>query len=107
MCFASYSLRFFPDMCSANKPTHCCSNNCTTILLRALSTLCKNSSGMATTKPSTVVTKARSEEHTSELQSRPHLVCRLLLEKKKNTKEKSTRNTRRTKRQQRITQITS
>src|SRR5690554_7415642 len=27
--------------------------------------------------------EARSEEHTSELQSRPHLVCRLLLEKKK------------------------
>src|SRR5690554_7028715 len=27
----------------------------------------------------------RSEEHTSELQSRPHLVCRLLLEKKKQT----------------------
>src|SRR5690625_6698966 len=27
----------------------------------------------------------RSEEHTSELQSRGHLVCRLLLEKKKNT----------------------
>src|SRR6266498_5011642 len=43
----------------------------------------------------------RSEEHTSELQSRPHLVCRLLLEKKKknafstsprknNTKQKRT-----------------
>src|SRR5690625_1976265 len=28
---------------------------------------------------------ARSEEHTSELQSRGHLVCRLLLEKKKKT----------------------
>src|SRR5690625_6309019 len=28
---------------------------------------------------------ARSEEHTSELQSRGHLVCRLLLEKKNNT----------------------
>src|SRR5690554_7150673 len=27
--------------------------------------------------------RIRSEEHTSELQSRPHLVCRLLLEKKK------------------------
>src|SRR3989442_5084670 len=27
----------------------------------------------------------RSEEHTSELQSRPHLVCRLLLEKKTET----------------------
>src|SRR3989442_7506837 len=30
--------------------------------------------------------KYRSEEHTSELQSRPHLVCRLLLEKKKRLK---------------------
>src|SRR5690625_6528555 len=29
----------------------------------------------------------RSEEHTSELQSRGHLVCRLLLEKKKTTKK--------------------
>src|SRR5690554_7370015 len=29
----------------------------------------------------------RSEEHTSELQSRPHLVCRLLLEKKKKTSD--------------------
>src|SRR5690554_7619784 len=29
----------------------------------------------------------RSEEHTSELQSRPHLVCRLLLEKKKKHKD--------------------
>src|SRR5687768_18257472 len=29
----------------------------------------------------------RSEEHTSELQSRLHLVCRLLLEKKKNSFE--------------------
>src|SRR5690554_7773326 len=31
---------------------------------------------------------SRSEEHTSELQSRPHLVCRLLLEKKKKKKKK-------------------
>src|SRR5436305_10058534 len=29
-----------------------------------------------------VLSLKRSEEHTSELQSRPHLVCRLLLEKK-------------------------
>src|SRR5690625_6208282 len=36
----------------------------------------------------------RSEEHTSELQSRGHLVCRLLLEKKK--KKIKTRNTRTT-----------
>src|SRR2546429_2959318 len=32
----------------------------------------------------------RSEEHTSELQSRLHLVCRLLLEKKKKNKETTT-----------------
>src|SRR5436305_7300896 len=31
----------------------------------------------------------RSEEHTSELQSRPHIVCRLLLEKKKNVPSSS------------------
>src|SRR5436305_5889580 len=30
----------------------------------------------------------RSEEHTSELQSRPHLVCRLLLEKKKTPRQR-------------------
>src|SRR5690625_6415083 len=33
-----------------------------------------------------VVIRLRSEEHTSELQSRGHLVCRLLLEKKKKRK---------------------
>src|SRR3712207_7012460 len=32
---------------------------------------------------------ARSEEHTSELQSRQYLVCRLLLEKKKNNKKEN------------------
>src|SRR3989442_10818580 len=36
----------------------------------------------------------RSEEHTSELQSRPHLVCRLLLEKKKRTLNSTTWQTR-------------
>src|SRR5690625_6657931 len=33
----------------------------------------------------------RSEEHTSELQSRGHLVCRLLLEKKKDTEDEQRR----------------
>src|SRR3989442_11473984 len=35
----------------------------------------------------TTASPRRSEEHTSELQSRPHLVCRLLLEKKKTEKQ--------------------
>src|SRR2546429_6013859 len=34
--------------------------------------------------PALPIATTRSEEHTSELQSRLHLVCRLLLEKKKN-----------------------
>src|SRR5690554_1237641 len=38
-----------------------------------------------------VVFALRSEEHTSELQSRPHLVCRLLLEKKKKKTSKRQR----------------
>src|SRR5256884_3870813 len=35
------------------------------------------------------MSRKRSEEHTSELQSRLHLVCRLLLEKKKNKSKSS------------------
>src|SRR5438034_8583192 len=38
------------------------------------------------------VGQARSEEHTSELQSHSDLVCRLLLEKKKNKNNKHTHN---------------
>src|SRR5690625_6041798 len=37
---------------------------------------------------SILIENMRSEEHTSELQSRGHLVCRLLLEKKKKNKRK-------------------
>src|SRR2546422_5447783 len=40
----------------------------------------------ATIRKYRLVTLTRSEEHTSELQSRLHLVCRLLLEKKKQKK---------------------
>src|SRR3712207_7990997 len=38
-----------------------------------------------------LVQRARSEEHTSELQSRQYLVCRLLLEKKRNIYRPRTR----------------
>src|SRR5690242_20977377 len=40
--------------------------------------------------------EGRSEEHTSELQSHVNLVCRLLLEKKKNTKKKTDNHQSRT-----------
>src|SRR3989442_5956306 len=50
-------------------------------------TLFRSWSGMgdlswAAAMPGSTSSRARSEEHTSELQSRPHLVCRLLLEQK-------------------------
>src|SRR2546427_3320124 len=38
--------------------------------------------------------RARSEEHTSELQSQSNLVCRLLLEKKKKKKKQTTKSTK-------------
>src|SRR5438034_4562335 len=40
-------------------------------------------------EPKCTPTQTRSEEHTSELQSHSDLVCRLLLEKKKNTKNQN------------------
>src|SRR5690625_5907675 len=43
-------------------------------------------SGDGDSGTTTVTFRLRSEEHTSELQSRGHLVCRLLLEKKKTTR---------------------
>src|SRR2546422_4850049 len=39
--------------------------------------------GVSRAAATTFIQRLRSEEHTSELQSRLHLVCRLLLEKKK------------------------
>src|SRR2546422_6141419 len=41
--------------------------------------------------PHTLQSCTRSEEHTSELQSRLHLVCRLLLEKKKKNQQQAIR----------------
>src|SRR5699024_12648481 len=49
---------------------------------RLVSQICTNGKGTHYLPPTTVL---RSEEHTSELQSRFDLVCRLLLEKKKHT----------------------
>src|SRR2546429_3393022 len=52
------------------------------------STTRPSSTRSRSTRPSTGcrgARRSRSEEHTSELQSRLHLVCRLLLEKKKNS----------------------
>src|SRR3712207_7580074 len=47
---------------------------------------CRSAPSRASAPRSSGVPPRRSEEHTSELQSRQYLVCRLLLEKKKKTK---------------------
>src|SRR5687768_17795092 len=57
-----------------------------TTLLNAVSGHLRSSSGRVRLFGRDV-SSLRSEEHTSELQSRLHLVCRLLLEKKKNKSE--------------------
>src|SRR3712207_6868885 len=51
---------------------------------RRLSTRASSASACST-RPRSSAGRLRSEEHTSELQSRQYLVCRLLLEKKKHT----------------------
>src|SRR5436853_4481561 len=52
-----------------------------------------------------VVLRGRSEEHTSELQSLRHLVCRLLLEKKKKQKTKQQNDGTRQKGQEHVQRI--
>src|SRR3989442_3257819 len=52
-----------------------------TTLFRSVTTTCGFL--VSDPRPPTRAPASRSEEHTSELQSRPHLVCRLLLAKKK------------------------
>src|SRR5690554_6060427 len=58
--------------------------------------------GFSAAEPGNKIPPAvRSEEHTSELQSRPHLVCRLLLEKKKKAEHDGTGLIRRPRRPRR------
>src|SRR3712207_6945414 len=52
--------------------------------------LCHQPSSRPLCRPHMAHLQGRSEEHTSELQSRQYLVCRLLLEKKKKCKETKT-----------------
>src|SRR2546429_4095624 len=68
-------------------------------LFRSTATTCEpapdwlcTSSGTNSAPPGACLLRTRSEEHTSELQSRLHLVCRLLLEKKKKTIERPHRS---------------
>src|SRR3712207_8473537 len=65
---------------SRTTPTRGETPRCSTRCARA-----RPSSTACTARASSTQRRSRSEEHTSELQSRQYLVCRLLLEKKKQT----------------------
>src|SRR2546429_2738270 len=66
--------------CDCVRRTQSCSGTCLTAMMLQPS---KKSWGSSRSRASSAACCERSEEHTSELQSRLHLVCRLLLEKKK------------------------
>src|SRR3712207_8114333 len=54
------------------------------LTLNNLAVVAPRDSGLGSARKELAFVSSRSEEHTSELQSRQYLVCRLLLEKKKN-----------------------
>src|SRR2546422_1983475 len=63
---------------------------CSASRTRCAGMLISTVQALTTCSPSSVNPNVRSEEHTSELQSRLHLVCRLLLEKKKKQNKNNT-----------------
>src|SRR5438067_8096887 len=88
----SQSVRRKPYSCSASSALACGSctkvstpNSCSSRMMSMTFELRMSGTSSLNVSPSTLT---RSEEHTSELQSRFDLVCRLLLEKKKKKQEK-------------------
>src|SRR3989442_15531190 len=79
-CFSPFFFFFFNDTATTEIYTLSLHDALPISRARAIPT-CRSATPIC--RPSWPSWPDRSEEHTSELQSRPHLVCRLLLEKKK------------------------
>src|SRR2546429_2414309 len=99
MCFFFFSSRRRHTRCSRDWSSDVCSSDLTTIG-RSLSARQRPKAKLPTCISTLNIGSriwqeflVRSEEHTSELQSRLHLVCRLLLEKKKPTSTKTSTKT--------------
>src|SRR3712207_8201984 len=75
---------------SADSPAACIGSRVAILATNDHRTRSRRACGSSAPRPRARAVFARSEEHTSELQSRQYLVCRLLLEKKK---KKSITNT--------------
>src|SRR2546429_4458608 len=80
--FFFFSSRRRHTRCSRDWSSDVCSSDLPTTSFRFPSMRLNSPQGLELSSGN--VDPKRSEEHTSELQSRLHLVCRLLLEKKKN-----------------------
>src|SRR5207249_11260703 len=81
-----YTTLFRSASCPTRRSTGHCRSSCSSSRRRARAP----SPGAPLSEPALRAGKRRSEEHTSELQSRFDLVCRLLLEKKNSSNRKST-----------------
>src|SRR5689334_25033586 len=80
-----------PNSISTTRPPNCATPfNEATQTAAAVASPAASSRGTSCTDTTPNTTPLRSEEHTSELQSQFHLVCRLLLEKKKKPQHKPT-----------------
>src|SRR5947207_7486625 len=86
---ASFQLRRAPSARSANRPLRVPIHNVPAMMkrIRARARHCQRHPAGGQFARGGCATQARSEEHTSELQSHSDLVCRLLLEKKKKKKK--------------------
>src|SRR5438045_8973757 len=83
---------FFFFLCTRHPPTSTLFPY-TTLFRSNVPCLQRNRAGTATSGAGAGSCSSRSEEHTSELQSLRHLVCRLLLEKKKKENNHKQKNT--------------
>src|SRR5947208_7982482 len=79
----SSDLREAATTSASNSTPRAASTPATTAAKRAAGTMFRAASTSSKAKTPENLARRRSEEHTSELQSPDHLVCRLLLEKKK------------------------
>src|SRR5262245_64788184 len=86
----SFPTRRSSDLCESTRPTHKAASS--SVRRSGPRRSCPPGGGAGGRTRTGAITQERSEEHTSELQSLRHLVCRLLLEKKKKPKREKASN---------------
>src|SRR2546422_7012816 len=82
-----YPTLFRSPLCASHPPSRSQANRSKSSALSSIAHPARARKPCVWSSATSPRSRVRSEEHTSELQSRLHLVCRLLLEKKKNRNE--------------------